>query len=129
MVESNNEIKMKLRKGPWEVEITCKEDQVKQTIENVLSGIGTASQESSTEIHHGTSKATRTCRSLLEDLWKEDWFSIVRNLGLVHEELSRRGYHYDRTAVSHSLTDLVRESVLTRTGSMRSYGYIQKRPA
>jgi len=49
-------------------------------------------------------------------------------LGEVHEELSRRGYNYDRTAVSHSLTDMVRESILTRVGTMRNYRYIQKRP-
>ena len=64
----------------------------------------------------------------MEDLWNDEWFSTDRGLGEVHEELARRGYHYDRTAVSHALTDLVRESILTRTGSMRSYRYVQKRP-
>jgi len=69
-----------------------------------------------------------TCRSLLEKLLLEGYFETERLLGGIHEELSRRGYNYDRTAVSHSLTDMVREGILTRVGSMRNYRYIQKRP-
>src|SRR5919198_865773 len=74
------------------------------------------------------SKGGTTCRGLLEKLWYEGYFQLEKPLGEVHEELSRRGYNYDRTAVSHSLTDMVRESILTRTGTMRNYRYIQKRP-
>lgn len=73
-------------------------------------------------------KGGATCRGLLEKLLYEGYFEIEKPLGDVHEELSRRGYNYDRTAVSHSLTDMVRESRLTRVGSMRNYQYIQKRP-
>jgi hypothetical protein len=69
-----------------------------------------------------------TCRGLLETLWYERYFETEKPLREVHEELSRRGYNYDRTAVSHSLTDMVRESILTRVGTMRNYQYIQKRP-
>jgi len=53
-----------------------------------------------------------TCRGLLESLWYEGYFASEKPLAVVHEELSRRGYNYDRTAVSHSLTDMVRESSL-----------------
>ncbi|MGA8404803.1 MAG: hypothetical protein WB664_08300, partial [Nitrososphaeraceae archaeon] len=49
-----------------------------------------------------------------------------RQLGQIHEEISRRGYNYDRTAVSHSLTDMVRERTLVRVGTIRNYRYIQK---
>lgn len=73
-------------------------------------------------------KSGMTCRGLLENLWFEGHFISERSLGEVHEELSRRGYNYDRTAVSHSLTDMVRENILTRIGTMRNYRYIQKRP-
>ena len=75
-----------------------------------------------------TTKSGITCRGLLESLWFEGHFVSERSLGEVHEELSRRGYYYDRTAVSHSLTDMVRENILTRIGTMRNYRYIQKRP-
>jgi hypothetical protein len=75
-----------------------------------------------------TTKSGITCRGLLENLWFEGFFVSERSLGEVHEELSRRGYNYDRTAVSHSLTDMVRENILTRIGTMRNYRYIQKRP-
>ena len=73
-------------------------------------------------------KSGSTCRSLLEKLLFEGYFETDKLLGNVHEELSRRGYNYDRTAVSHSLTDMVRENILTRVGSMINYRYIQKRP-
>lgn len=70
-----------------------------------------------------------TCRSLLTAMWREGWFSTPRALSDVHEEMSRRGYHYDRTAVSHTLVDLVREGTLFRDGNMRNFMYIQKRPS
>ena len=73
-------------------------------------------------------KGGTTCRGILETLWYEGYFGTEKLLGEVHEELSRRGYNYDRTAVSHSLTDMVRESILSRIGTMRNYRYIQKRP-
>jgi len=78
--------------------------------------------------HKMIAKSGATCRGLLENLWFEGHFVNERSLGEVHEELSRRGYNYDRTAVSHSLTDMVRENILTRIGTMRNYRYIQKRP-
>lgn len=74
------------------------------------------------------SKRGATCRGLLEKLWYEGYFGAEKLLGEVHEELSRLGYNYDRTAVSHSLTDMVREGILTRVGTMRNYRYLQKRP-
>ncbi len=73
-------------------------------------------------------KGGSTCRSLLENLLLEGYFETEKLLGNIHEELSRRGYNYDRTAVSHSLTDMVRENILSRVGSMRNYRYIQKKP-
>jgi hypothetical protein len=75
-----------------------------------------------------TQKTGMTCRALLEDLWSEGYFGTEKHLGEVHLEMSRRGFNYDRTAVSHSLTDMVRENILARNGTMRNYQYIQKRP-
>jgi len=79
--------------------------------------------------HRLPQKAGMTCRSLLEGLWSEGYFGTEKHLGEVHEEMSRRGFNYDRTAVSHSLTDMVRENILSRKGTMRNYQYVQKRPA
>jgi hypothetical protein len=83
-----------------------------------------------TDVHRRTAqKGGSTCRSLLDNLLFEGYFEKEKLLGSVHEELSRRGYNYDRTAVSHSLTDMVRENILSRVGSMRNYRYIQKKPS
>lgn len=131
MQEGNSkEITVKLRKAGWEVEITCSESQLKQAIESVLSSL----QESAPAISEGNqvgrlnNTGNKTCKGLIIDLWEDSWFSHARALSEVHEEIARRGYHYDRTAVSHSLRELVIENVLTREGNMRNYTYVQKRP-
>ncbi|MFN4336893.1 MAG: hypothetical protein ACK4FV_04855 [Candidatus Nitrosocaldus sp.] len=153
-----NIVKVRLKRGTWEVEITCREDRVRQVVESVLAGMGTTginpdglgASSSGADVSMGerTTKmvdervvamdreskmATMvskglTCKGLIEKLWQEGWFTVERNLGEVHEELARLGYNYDRTAVSHALTDLVREGVLSRIGSARTYRYVQKRP-
>lgn len=158
-----DEVKIKLKHGEWEVEITCLEDKVRQVVETVLSSLDSAKMVDpairgqiddlrreiealksrpsiAADLHPSSSavagngaravvvKGGMTCRGLLETLWMEGYFSSEKSLGEVHEELSRRGYNYDRTAVSHSLTDMVRENIMTRNGTMRNYRYIQKRP-
>ena len=77
---------------------------------------------------NATTKPNVICRDLIYSLWHENWFRIEKNLSDVSEELSRNGYHYDKTSISHSLADLVRENVLTRVGSIRYYRYVQKKP-
>jgi len=124
-----NVVRVRLKRGAWEIEISCPEDKVKQVVESVLSGMDiTAEAPAIVSERKQQARGSATCKGLIEMLWTEGWFTSERNLADVHEELSRRGYNYDRTAVSHSLTDMVREGVLTRVGSMRAYRYVQKRP-
>ncbi|MCP8323689.1 MAG: hypothetical protein L6N96_05890 [Candidatus Methylarchaceae archaeon HK02M2] len=119
-------VRIKLKKGSWEVEIECEETKIKETIESVLSGLSTIPEMKSEVLKK--SKGVLTCRKLIENLWAEGWFSTSKSLGDVHDELARRGYHYNRTSVSHSLAELVRENLLTRLGTQRSYRYVQKKP-
>ncbi len=148
------EIRIKLKHGEWEIEVVCLENRVKQVVESVLSSLDSTKMEPGVQSQldqlrreieslktrsipellvegqhqKTTTKSGITCRGLLENLWFEEYFVNERSLGEVHEELSRRGYNYDRTAISHSLTDMVRENILTRIGTMRNYRYVQKRP-
>ncbi|MDQ3808042.1 MAG: hypothetical protein M3298_07740 [Thermoproteota archaeon] len=152
------EVKIRLKHGDWEVEVVCIESRVKQVVESVLSSLDTTkmmgpevqsqldalrreidslktrpvaeltAEDQDQQQRKMPTKSGITCRGLLENLWFEGYFVNEKSLGEVHEELSRRGYNYDRTAVSHSLTDMVRENILTRIGTMRNYRYIQKRP-
>jgi hypothetical protein len=126
-------VTVKLKRGTWEIEITCSPDKVQQAVESVLAGMVSKEQPSlemalDSPVPGDEGRRFDTCRGMLERLWKEGWFSTEKTLGEVHEELARRGYHYDRTAVSHSLVDLVREGTLFRDGTMRNYRYVQKRP-
>ena len=120
-------VTVRLKKGDWEVEIRCKEDNVKQVVESVLAGMSTKVEK--VESKPLERRGHATCKGLIEDLWSSNWFVEEHTLSEVHEELKRQGYNYDKTAVSHALTDLVREGILSRVGTMRAYRYIQKRPS
>jgi hypothetical protein len=126
-------VTVKLKRGSWEIEITCAPEKVQQAVESVLAGM--ASKEQSVVVPEGLppeeagEKRYETCRGLLQTMWREGWFSNERTLSEAHEEMARRGYHYDRTAVAHALVDLVREGTLFRDGVMRNYRYIQKFPS
>jgi len=122
-------VTVRLKRGSWEIEITCPEDRVQQAVESVLAGM--TSKEPDLIEQPPQEEGERrfeTCRGLLMTLWREGWFGSPRALSEVHDEMSRRGYHYDRTAVAHTLVDLVREGTLFRDGSARNYRYVQKRP-
>lgn len=155
---SPTEVTIRLKHRDWEIEVSCVETKIREVMENVLSSIDNVCPHdpaldhqineikreiellkttmsilnpnvAPTDTHRKTAqKGGSTCRSLLENLLLEGYFETEKLLGNVHEELSRRGYNYDRTAVSHSLTDMVRENILSRVGSMRNYRYIQKKP-
>ncbi|QQG49003.1 MAG: hypothetical protein HY247_01420 [archaeon] len=122
-------VTVRLKRGAWEVEITSPEGKIQQAVESVLAGM---SSKGPSLIEPEPAKADQrrfeTCRGLLNTIWSEGWFAAPRSLSEVHEEMSRRGYHYDRTAVAHTLVDLVREGTLFRDGSMRNYRYVQKQP-
>ncbi len=122
-------IRVKMKIGSIEFEIECQEDQLQATVDKILSAV--------TEKLKGTSLITEraaplprveTCKGLIQKLWEEGWFAVPRNLGDVHSEMARKGFHYDRTAVAHALIDLVKDGVLTRGGKPRRYQYAQKRP-
>ena len=129
-MSENKNVTVKLKKGGWEIEITCPSEQLQKAVESVLTSLTANSTPMIIPSAGEKSQSTgnKTCRGLILELWEESWFNEARSLSEVHEELARRGFHYDRTAVSHSLTDLVRENVLFRQGNMRNYSYIQKRP-
>lgn len=122
-------VTVRLKRGAWEIEISAAEDRVQQAVESVLAGM--ASKEPALiepQEPRDSERKFETCRGLLQTMWREGWFSQSRSLSEAHEEMSRRGYHYDRTAVAHTLVDLVREGTLFRDGSMRNYRYVQKYP-
>ncbi len=126
-------VTIKLKRGSWEIEITCAPDKVQQAVESVIAGMASKEQSAvaPTDMppEEASEKRYETCRGLLQTMWREGWFSAERTLSEVHEEMARRGYHYDRTAVAHALVDLVREGTLFRDGVMRNYRYIQKFPS
>ena len=125
---SSTVIHIKLKRGGWEVELDVPEDRVSDVISKVLAGLNVPGPLEEKGFPQDKPERGVTCKTLLEKLWNDSWFSSLRGLSDVDEELARMGYHYDKTAISHSLTDLVREGVLSREGTPRSYRYVQKKP-
>ena len=90
-MSDKEKITVKLKHGDWEVEISCLEDKVKQTVENVISGIDTktsvpsVSDDPKPTISSRITKSTEhvICRDLIETLWQENWFTKERNLSEV----------------------------------------------
>jgi len=127
--EDRQTVRIKMKVGNIEFEIECREDQIQRIVEKVLSTVTEHAKKApvSGEPTYPTGRA-ETCRGILERLWREGFFAEPRSLSDVHEEMTRIGYHYDRTAVAHVLLDLVRDGILTREGKPRRYVYVQKRP-
>ncbi|MEM2239492.1 MAG: hypothetical protein QXL27_04180 [Candidatus Bathyarchaeia archaeon] len=131
-MESDRKVRIKLKYQGVEAEIECREDQLKKTVEEFLSAFQNVSlldrELSKPEFEIVKEPTPSTCRGVLLNLWRTGWFSTGRTLSDVHEELSKRGFHYDRTAVAHTLADLVRSDILYRGGRKGKYVYIQKKP-
>ena len=123
-------VHIKMKVGAIEFEIECKEDQVQEMVQKVLASVTRYASQPVTVPDQRVLLPTRaeTCKGITERLWRESWFAEPRSLSDVHQEMTRNGYHYDRTAVAHVLLDLVRDGLLTRQGRPRRYVYVQKRP-
>jgi hypothetical protein len=135
LAEQQKAVHIKIKLGNVEAEISCQPDQLKAAVENFISAIeGKEITITPKRIPEETipdivpRKKEETCKDLVTSFWREGWFGTARDLSEVHIELSRRGYHYDRTAIAHTLVDLVRDGLLTRQGEKGHYNYIQKKP-
>ena len=127
--EAKPPIHVKMKIGEIEFEIECQEEQLQTTVDKILSTV-TEKLKETRLITERTAPSPRadTCKGLIQKLWQHGWFASSRGLGDVHNEMARRGFHYDRTAVAHALIDLVKDGILTRQGKPRRYQYTQKRP-
>jgi len=121
-------IRVKMKVGNLEFEIECREDQLKEAVEKILSTITEYTKEPIISERRLPSAKAETCKGLIQKLWSEGWFASSKGLEEVHSEMARMGFHYDPTAVAHALLDLVKEGLLTRDGRPRRYRYTQKKP-
>ena len=135
MAEQQKTVYIKIKIGNVEAEISCQPDQLKTAVENFIAALdGKDIITTSQNLREGTftepqlRKKEETCKDLVKSLLHEGWFGTARDLSEVHAQLSRKGYHYDRTAIAHTLVDLVRDGLLTRQGEKGHYNYIQKKP-
>jgi len=127
--EQKPPIRVKMKVGEIEFEIECQEDQLQATVDKILSTVTEKLKESPLISERAAAPPrAETCKGIIQKLWEEGWFSEPRGLNDVHNEMARRGYHYDRTAVAHALIDLVKDNLLTRDGPPKRYRYAQKKP-
>lgn len=138
-MSEKDKIKVEIVIGPATVRVEAPPDQVEEAVKNAVAALRSALPELGVEVSHGGSamakperarrKPAPTCSELIRGLIGEGWFDQPRTLSEVVQELAKRGYHYDSTAVSHSLLDLVRERALVREGVPRRYTYRKPAPA
>jgi hypothetical protein len=121
-------IKVKMKIGDIEFEIESQEDQLQTTVDRILATVAEHMKDARFTERQTPPPRAETCKSVIQTLWEENFFSHSQGLGEVHVEMARRGFHYDRTAVAHALIDLVKDGILTREGKPRRYQYAQKRP-
>jgi hypothetical protein len=124
-------IRVKMRVGEIEFEIECQEDQLQAAVDRILSTVTEKLKQAPLAIiaeRTTTPPRAETCKGVIQKLWEDGWFATPKSLSEVHNEMARKGFHYDRTAVAHALIDLVKDGILTRDGKPRRYQYAQKRP-
>ncbi len=121
-------IRVKMKVGTVEFEIEGTVDQTNEAVGRLLATVTEKLKETPLIAEQELKPRAETCKYIIQQLWREGWFSTSRGLGEVHAEMARRGFHYDRTAVAHALIDLVKDGVLNRDGQPRRYHYVQKRP-
>lgn len=134
MSKEEERVRVEVVIGPATVRVEAPPDKLEEAVRNAISALrsvypqlGSEAVKAPEEAVSGEKKASRrpspTCSSLLRALIEEGWFDRPRTLSEVVQELAKRGYQYDPTAVSHSLLDLVREKALVREGVPRRYTY------
>jgi len=130
LTEQNSKppIKVKMKIGNVEFEIECQEDQLQRTVDKILGSVTDKLKDTTAITERVATPRAETCKGVIQKLWEEGWFATAKGLSEVHDELARKGFHYDRTAVAHALIDLVKDNILTREGKPRRYQYAQKRP-
>lgn len=136
-MSENEKIKVEVVIGPATVRVEAPPDKIEEAVRNAISALRSAFPHLGSEAEAGGFEVAKreqagrrplpTCSGLLRSLIEEGWFDQPRTLSEVVQELAKRGYHYDSTAVSHSLLDLVRERALIREGAPRRYTY--RKPA
>lgn len=132
-MSKEEKIKVEIVLGPATIRVEAPPDQVEEAVRNAIAALKSALPQLGSELERGRAtmakpekpkrKPLPTCSGLLRNLIEEGWFDQPRTLSEVVQELAKRGYHYDPTAVSHSLLDLVRERTLIREGAPRRYTY------
>lgn len=123
---SDKKVKIRLNIKGIDIELEAEPGQIKKVITEVIDSLKSLDIDQEAL---GREFYASSCKEAVEKLWREGWFSRPRRLSEVYEELSRRGFNFDRSAVSHALSSLMREGILTRIGRERRYEYVQKVPS
>ncbi len=122
---SPNRIKVRLNVGGIEVEIEAPVDQLEESIRKVMAALSETKVGEERPAYEP--RRQLTCRQVVERLVSEGFFREPKSLSEVYQEVKRRGYSFDATAVAHVLLELVREEVLEREGSPRRYQYVERK--
>ena len=122
-MSDKEDIRVKMRVGDLELEVEGPPTKIYELVSKLVGNLGSGDKNISMQ-----PKVKKSCKDVIEDLWREGWFEKERRLSEVYVELSSRGYNFDKSAISHALASLTRDGKLRRIGKERKYRYIQKYP-
>jgi hypothetical protein len=115
-------VEVKLRTGDWEVELKTPQSRVVETISKVLSRLPENLTISAVSGSVPDNRLrNKTLRNLLVGLLDEGWFSQSRTMREVEDKLKDSGYSYAGGSVPHTLSDIAREGLLSRTGEVGGF--------
>ncbi|HEX8637274.1 MAG TPA: hypothetical protein VF692_04380 [Pyrinomonadaceae bacterium] len=83
------------------------------------------SETSSEQSNRSARSSKSPIRPLLVRLIQENFFSEKRLVGVVREELSKKGHNYESRGISSSLLSLTRDEHLSRENSSGQWEYIK----
>jgi len=131
MNSDSEKVKVKLNVKGIEIELECKTSQLDEAIRSILHSVSQTHEILNTsQLNQELNEEYKafTCKDAIEKLWEKGWFEKPRKLSEIWHELSKHGFNYDKSAISHALLDLVKEGKLTRFGKVRRYLYVQRVP-
>jgi hypothetical protein len=80
-------IKVKMKIGDIEFEIESQEDQIQTAVDRILTTVTERMKDVRFTERQAPPPRAETCKSLIQKLWEENFFSQPRGLDDVHSQL------------------------------------------
>ncbi|RLG60462.1 hypothetical protein DRN86_02480 [Candidatus Geothermarchaeota archaeon] len=77
-MDDERKVRVRLKVAGIDMEVECSPEDIEETIKNILSGIKDISGFK--EVISVRRERPSTCKEVIEELWRDGWFSEPRSL-------------------------------------------------